>query len=121
MIVSKNGKYGVINDDAEEIVPCVYTSIKIGTDRIRVWDYSSEYDDFSGDWKSQTYIGNLCDIPSNHEEKMGDCFIVGINAEIKESKGIFSNLLRFFVRHLFVNRRNDNSFFQNTPRRHRIF
>lgn len=93
MIVSKNGKYGVINDDAEEIVPCVYTSIKIGTDRIRVWDYSSEYDDFSGDWKSQTYIGNLCDIPSNHEEKMGDCFIVGINAEIKESKGIFSNLL----------------------------
>jgi len=94
MIVSKNGKYGVINDDAEEIVPCVYTSIKIGTGRISVWNYSSEYDDFSGDWKSQTYIGNQCDIPNNHEEKMGDLFIVGINAEIKESNGIFSNLLK---------------------------
>jgi hypothetical protein len=92
IIVSKKGKYGVINNNAEEIVPCVYTSIKIGTDRIEVWNYSSEYDDFSGDWKSQRYIGNQCDIPIHYEENKEEVLIVGINTDIKEGQGIFNYL-----------------------------
>ncbi len=90
MIVSQNGKYGVINDKAEEIIPCVYTSVKIGTDRIEVWNYSSEYDDYRGDWKSQTYIGNQCDIPINYDDRKDNFFIVGINTDVK--KGIFGKL-----------------------------
>lgn len=93
MIVVKKGKYGVINQKAEEIIPCVYTSIKIGTDKIEVWNYSSEYNDYTGDWESKKYIGNQCNLPTNIDVNDGEVFIVGINTDVKEGSGIFGSLL----------------------------
>lgn len=93
MIVAKNGKYGVINQKAVEIVPCVYTSVKIGSDRIDIWNYSSIYNDYTGDWKNETFIGNQCNYQFDKDIFEEGVFIVGVNDDTKPTTSIFGGIL----------------------------
>ena len=79
MIVSKGDRYGVINSEAEEIVPCCYDYIKIGNGEISIWDRELEWNDLLDQSENRWYISNRNDINELDTDLIKEgCFITGI-------------------------------------------
>lgn len=76
VIVSKNGKYGVINQKAEEVVPCCYAYIKIGKDEIPIWERECEWNDLLGQSESKWLISTRNDIKSSDVDLMKEGYII---------------------------------------------
>lgn len=76
MIVSKGNRYGVVNSQFEEIVPCNYDYIKIGKGEIPIWERECEWNDLLGQSESKWLISTRNDIKSSDVDLMKEGYII---------------------------------------------
>lgn len=76
MIVSKGNRYGVVNSQFEEIVPCNYDHIKIGKGEIPIWERECEWNDLLGQSESKWLISTRNDIKSSDVDLMKEGYII---------------------------------------------
>lgn len=94
VIVSKNGKYGVINQKAEEVVPCCYAYIKIGKGEIPIWERESEWNDQLNQSESKSFISTRNGISSSNVDLMKEgYYIVGVIRNLPEAEKSFKSSL----------------------------
>lgn len=84
-IVSRQNKYGVVNSQGEEIVPCIYESIQIGRKTLPKWTIEQEFDyDEIEYYETGCYLYNSSDPISSATNLFEEGFIIaGINPNKK--------------------------------------
>ena len=80
-IVSRQNKYGVVNSQGKEIVPCIYESIQIGRKTLPKWTIEEEFDyDEVESYVTGYYLDNSSETFSSATNLFEEGFIIaGIN------------------------------------------
>jgi len=82
MIVSKGNRYGVVNSQFKEIVPCQYDYIQIGKGHLHIWDWDCEWDNMLVDTVDKCSINHKVEIiPSDDDLTKGGYIIIGVSLE----------------------------------------
>lgn len=92
MIVEKNNRFGVVNNEGKDIVPCAYDYIKISKIDITIWDVETDYDPELEQCISNRHLGFLNDSESSKNLIKDGYFIVCINIYDKKECGIFKKM-----------------------------
>ena len=82
MIVSKGNRYGVVNSQFKEIVPCQYDYIQIGKGHLHIWDWDCEWDNMMVDTVNKCSINHKVEvIPSDDDLTKEGFIIIGVTLE----------------------------------------
>ena len=82
MIVSKGNRFGVVNSQFKEIVPCQYDYIQIGKGHLHIWDWDCEWDNMLVDTVDKCSINHKVEvIPSDDDLTKEGFIIIGVTLE----------------------------------------